>query len=110
MSFAADIIWYLHVGVVFLIAGVPFFGTPHMLSIYKLVIPFLFFHWATNNDTCVLTKIEQLLRKCPQKEAFLQKFLEPIYILPMDTFGHVTKLIVLLLFYYVMFKTRAFVY
>lgn len=108
MKLIADLIWYLHVMVVFLIAGVPFLGTPKMLSIYKLIIPFLFFHWATNSDTCALTKLEQYFRGCRKKEAFLQKLLEPIYILPMDSFGHMTKLIVLMLFYYVMFKTRAF--
>lgn len=108
MNIAADLVWYIHVFIVILVAGVPFLGNQKMLALYKLLVPFLFFHWATNNDTCALTTLEQYLRGCDKKESFLQQILGPIYILPMDSIGHLSKLVVLLLFYYVMYKTNSF--
>jgi hypothetical protein len=80
----ANIIWLIHVLVVILMVLVPLFGNKKYVSMYILIVPFLFFHWATNDDTCFLTILERKLRNVEKKDAFLQKLISPIYLLPND--------------------------
>lgn len=103
----ANIIWLIHVLVVILMVLVPLFGNKKYVSMYILIVPFLFFHWATNDDTCFLTILERKLRNVEKKDAFLQKLISPIYLLPNDDVGKLSKLIVLFLYYYCLYTIGA---
>lgn len=49
-----------------------------MVDIHSIIIPFLFFHWYTN-DTCLLTEIEKKITGKHDNETFIGKILKPIY-------------------------------
>jgi len=85
------VIFGLHVAV--LLAGIviPFVGRRHMLLAYTILIPFLFFHWAINDDTCALTHLECALTDQPKERTFMGRFIGPIYNVPDDEIGKLTK-------------------
>ena len=37
---------------------VPFMKNKQNLEFYSLLVPFIFFHWSVNDDTCALTQME----------------------------------------------------
>lgn len=85
------VIFGLHVAL--FIAGIllPFFAKRPMLLAYTIMIPFLFFHWAVNDDTCALTQLECALTDEPKERTFMGRFMGPIYNVPDDTLGKLTK-------------------
>ena len=103
----AKIVRIIHIIVVILILYIPFTKNEKYLDFYIIVVPFLFFHWAVNDDTCVLTVIERRLRNADKKEdTFLHQIISPIYKLPNHQLGILSKTIVLCLYYYVLLKTK----
>lgn len=88
-----DIIFYIHAGLLIIGILIPFFGNRDVLEMYSLLIPFLFYHWAINNDTCALTILEQYFTETPKEETFMQRLIGPIYNLPNDQMGQLTKTI-----------------
>lgn len=74
-----NIIFAIHL--VFLIAMlvVPFVRNTKHLEFYSLLVPFLFFHWTTNDDTCALTQLEVWLTGKDKYDTFMGKVMSPIY-------------------------------
>ena len=62
MSPALLFVQLIHIFLVFCVLYAPFSGDKRLMTVHALLIPFLFFHWLLNNDTCALTEIEKLLR------------------------------------------------
>ena len=102
----ANIIFILHLFFTIAIIYIPFTKDEYLLNLYIIIIPFILYHWATNDDTCILTILEQKLRKTTKKETFFQRLLDPIYNVPNDVIGILSKTYLLLMFYYVMIKTK----
>ena len=49
------------------------------MKYHSIIIPFLFFHWYTN-DSCFLTEIEKIITgKTDNKSTFIGSILDPIY-------------------------------
>ena len=96
--------FYIHV--IVLIAGLllPFIGKPYQLEFYSLLIPILFVHWAFNDDTCVLTNLEQMMTNEPKERTFMGRLVGPIYNLSDDAVGKGIKIILFSLWLYVQFK------
>ena len=103
----ANVIWFLHVLFILSMIIIPFTNNEFLLNMYILIIPFLFFHWATNDDNCCLTVMECKLRGIPKSNTFMNNLISPIYTLPNHITGVLTKMITLLLFYYVLYKRKA---
>ena len=71
---------FIHILVVMYICLIPFIGSKEHLQIHSIIVPFLFFHWLTNNDTCALTELEKILSKKKYNEdTFIGSILSPIY-------------------------------
>ena len=85
------LIYYLHILVFLIGIYIPFSSNIILLVLYSIAIPFLFFHWATNNDTCALTILESYLSNTPKERTFMGRFLGKIFILPDDIIGFYTK-------------------
>ena len=100
----ANVIWTIHLLVVLSVIFIPFFGNEKLLKTYIIVIPFLFFHWATNNDTCFLTVLESNLRDLDKKNTFFQRIIEPIYIIPNDDIGLASKFITMIFYYISLYR------
>lgn len=74
----ANLIRIVHYLFVFWLATAPLWGeNSRMLAI--IVIPFLFFHWFVNDDTCALTIAECQLRGVPKVDSFMQQVVGPVY-------------------------------
>ena len=83
MSIGANLIWVLHILLVIWLVVTPFTQNEPMLVLHLIMVPFLWFHWILNDDTCALTLIEQKLRgidpsECAEKSFFFN-LVSPVY-------------------------------
>ena len=51
-----NIIFWIHLVFLIAIIVVPFTNDRRNLEFYSILIPFLFYHWSVNDDTCALTQ------------------------------------------------------
>ena len=58
---------------------VPFMKNRQNLEFYSLLVPFIFFHWSVNDDTCALTQMEMVVTGNSKEETFLGLVMGPIY-------------------------------
>lgn len=88
---ADKLIFGIHLAVV--VAGIllPFFGDRKHLLMYSILVPFVFFHWSVNDDTCALTHLESLLTDEPKDRTFMGRLMGPIYNVSDDAIGKLTK-------------------
>jgi hypothetical protein len=49
------------------------------LEFYSLLVPFIFFHWSVNDDTCALTQMEMYVTGNSKDETFFGRVVGPIY-------------------------------
>lgn len=80
----ADAVWWIHVAFVILNVIIPFTNNVEWLKLHALMLPFLFVHWVSNNDTCALTLLECCLRGVRPKHSFFHHMVSPIYKLHQD--------------------------
>lgn len=58
----------------------PFSSNRQALVLHALVTPFLWVHWALNDDTCFLTLVEKRLRGVhDNNDSFMHQLVSPIY-------------------------------
>ena len=88
---ADKIIFGLHVAVFLTGVLMPLIGNRQFLLLYSLLIPFIFFHWSVNDDTCALTQLEMILTKEPKHRTFMGRFIGPIYNVSDDELGKMKK-------------------
>lgn len=74
-----NIIFLLHVVLFVSAVLVPFTNAEDLLELYSLVVPFLFFHWATNDDTCALTQLEMYATGKEKSQTFFGRLVGPVY-------------------------------
>ena len=89
--FADKFIFCIHIVVLLVGLIVPFVAKRPFLILYSLTIPFIFFHWAINDDTCALTQLECLLTNEPKEKTFMGRVMGPIYSMSDDAAGKLTK-------------------
>lgn len=88
----------IHIAFIAFIALVPFISrTVAPLFLHFITVPFLYLHWATNNDTCALTLIECYMRGCSQDRSFVYSIVGPIYKVDPAYINTVTKVAPLVL-------------
>jgi hypothetical protein len=63
---------------------IPFSNVTYYLLLHFVCIPFLVVHWILNNNTCVLTLFEKIIRKqvtgtVDTNECFTCQLIEPVY-------------------------------
>lgn len=70
----------IHLVFVLFMILIPFTHAHEYLLLHSILVPFLFFHWITNNDTCALTELEKLLsNKTNSEDTFIGSIISPIY-------------------------------
>ena len=64
----------------------PFYGSDYFLLLHAIIMPFIMFHWAINNNTCGLTILERYIREkmndgkpVDNDDCFTCRLIEPIY-------------------------------
>ena len=88
-----NIIFFIHL--LILIAGIfvpVFVKDVRWLEMYSLFIPFVFFHWITNDDTCCLTQLEVYFTGQDKAKTFMSRVLDPVYNVSDDASGRLIKL------------------
>jgi len=91
MGAADKLIFLIHIAVLIMALVTPFVAKRQLLILYSIVIPFVFFHWAINDDTCALTQLECLLTNEPKERTFMGRVMGPIYNMSDDAAGKLTK-------------------
>ena len=85
------VIFGIHLAVVIMGVLLPFVANRPLLLLYSLTIPFVFFHWAVNDDACALTQLESFLTGQPKHRTFMGRLMGPIYNVSDDLVGKMTK-------------------
>ena len=76
------IVWLIHKCFTLFVLLAPFSNNYEYLILHAILVPFLFFHWLTNNDTCALTELEKYLTsKENNTDTFIGSIVSPIYLL-----------------------------
>lgn len=79
----ANLIKIIHICVILFVVIIPFTGSPYLLLLHSVFIPFLLLHWVTNDNTCVLTTLEKHFRgiktKEEEKECITCNLINPIF-------------------------------
>lgn len=84
-KFMLTFIIFVHVIIVLFFILVPFIGTDCLLFLHFIFLPFILLHWVHNDNSCMLTIIEQALREkisgqpVDTKDCFFGRIIEPIY-------------------------------
>jgi hypothetical protein len=58
---------------------IPFLKNTQLLEMYSLLVPFIFYHWSVNDDTCALTQMEMYVTGNDKEETFFGRIMGPIY-------------------------------
>jgi hypothetical protein len=74
-----NIIFTLHAILFFSLLIIPFVNHEKLLQSYSVLIPFLFFHWSVNDDTCALTQLEAHLTGSDTSQTFMHRLVSPVY-------------------------------
>ena len=77
-------IQFIHLLIVLFVVCIPFTNDHALLLLHFILIPFLYAHWLTNNNTCGLTLIEKKLQqqmrgKVDEEDCFTCKLINPIF-------------------------------
>jgi len=74
-----NIIFYIHLLLFLAVLIVPFLKNKELLELYSILIPFIFYHWSVNDDTCALTQMEMYVTGNSKEETFFGRIMGPIY-------------------------------
>jgi hypothetical protein len=107
----ASVVHYVHLALLLLGIFIPFTNNKSWLVIYSFCIPFLFFHWSTNDDTCAITLAEQYIRgESDKHKTFVGQVMNGVYILPEDQMGKALKFIFFSLWLFVQYRLERLFY
>lgn len=78
------IIMICHIIIILFVILTPLFNSNYLLFMHSIIIPFIIFHWLTNNNMCSLTLLEKEIRIRLNKnsnlnDCFTCKIIEPVY-------------------------------
>jgi hypothetical protein len=76
---AATLVCALHWLFVAFMVVAPFTSSRPALVLHAIVTPFLWVHWALNDDTCALTLLEKRLRGVDDGDSFFHAVVSPVY-------------------------------
>lgn len=99
-----NIIFAIHLLFLISMLVIPFAGTREHLEFYALLVPFLFFHWTTNDDTCALTQLEVWFTGKDKYDTFMGRVMSPIYNVDDHEASYLIKVVLFFLWLVVQFK------
>lgn len=103
-----NIIFFIHLVFLIFILVVPFTNDRRSLEFYSILIPFIFYHWSVNDDTCALTQAEMAITGQKKEETFMGRVVGPIYKMPENEINHLTKTVFFLLWGIVQYRLGYF--
>jgi len=103
-----NIIFFMHVVFLLAILIVPFTNNRKNLEFYSMLIPFLFYHWSVNDDTCALTQAEMFMTGKHKDETFMGRLVGPIYKMEDNEVNKLTKTLFFALWAFVQYRLGHF--
>jgi len=103
-----NIIFALHVIFLLMILIVPFTNNRRNLEFYSMVIPFIFYHWSVNDDTCALTQAEIAITGKKKEDSFMHQIVSPIYKMDDTEANKLTKTVFFALWGFVQYRLGRF--
>jgi len=74
-----NIIFALHTLLLLFLVIIPFVNNERLLQMYSILIPFIFYHWSVNDDTCAMTQLETYVTGKNKDETFFHRLVSPVY-------------------------------
>lgn len=103
-----NIIFFIHTLFLLWILVVPFTNDKRQLQFYSMTVPFLFYHWSVNDDTCALTQAEVYMTGQNKDKTFMGRLVGPIYKMPDTAANNLTKTVFFLLWAFVQYRLGHF--
>lgn len=103
-----NIIFMIHLIFLVGILVVPFTNDRRSLEFYSILIPFIFYHWSVNDDTCALTQAEMAITGQAKEETFMGRVVGPIYKMEENEINHLTKTVFFVLWGIVQYRLGHF--
>lgn len=103
-----NIIFTIHLIFLGWILVTPFLNDRRQLEFYSMVIPFIFYHWSVNDDTCALTQAEMMVTGKNKDETFMGRVVGPIYKMEENDINKMTKTLFFFLWAFVGFRLGHF--
>ena len=103
-----NIIFALHTIFILMILIVPFTNNRRNLEFYSMVIPFIFYHWSVNDDTCALTQAEVAMTGKSKDETFMGRLVGPIYKMEENDVNKMTKTMFFALWAFTQYRLGVF--
>ena len=86
-----NIIFWIHFCFLLWILVTPFMNDRRQLEFYGMIIPFIFYHWSVNDDTCAMTQLEMMLTNQEKEKTFMHRVVSPIYEMEENDVNKITK-------------------
>jgi len=74
-----NIIFALHALLLLFLIIIPFVNDERLLQMYSILIPFIFYHWSVNDDTCAMTQLETYMTGKNKNDTFFHRLVSPVY-------------------------------
>jgi hypothetical protein len=103
-----NIIFWIHLVFLIGILVVPFTNDRRNLEFYSILIPFLFYHWSVNDDTCALTQAEMDVTGQQKEETVMHRVVSPIYKMEDNDVNNLTKTVFFFLWALVQYRLGRF--
>ncbi len=103
-----NIIFLIHLGFLLWILVTPFMNDRKQLEFYSMVIPFIFYHWSVNDDTCALTQAEMYVTGRDKDQTFMGRVVGPIYKMEENDVNRLTKTLFFMLWSFVQYRLGHF--
>lgn len=103
-----NIIFAIHLFLFLSLLIMPFTNIKHYLEFYSIVVPFLFFHWSVNDDTCALTLMEQKITGKHKDETFFGRIMTGVYKMEDNEANNLFKSMLFFLWMFVQYRLGRF--
>jgi hypothetical protein len=87
---------------------VPFTNDRRNLEFYSMIIPFIFYHWSVNDDTCALTQAEMYITGVEKEKTFMGRVVGPVYKMDDTEVNKLTKTLFFALWAFVGYRLGHF--
>ena len=103
-----NIIFIIHVIFLVWILVTPSLNDRRQLEFYGMIIPFIFYHWSVNDDTCAMTQLEMMLTNQEKDKTFMHRVVSPIYKMEENDVNKITKTVFFTLWGFTQFRLGHF--
>jgi len=103
-----NIIFALHAVFLLFLIIIPFMNNERLLNTYSLLIPFIFYHWSVNDDTCAMTQLETYVTGKNKDETFFHRLVSPVYKMDDTAANNLLKSLLFFLWMFAQFRLERF--